>query len=162
MPTALLERCAGHPVRELAPGDVLMTEGGRSNLLFVLVEGRFEVAHQGSVIATVAEPGAVLGEVSILLGSDHGATVTATVPSRVHVMEEPLDALMADAEALLEVARGLARRLNRLNAYLSDIKEQYGNESGHLGMVDEVLAQLSFGEHPAVEPGSERDPDPYY
>ena len=110
----------------------------------------------------IAEPGAVLGEVSILLGSDHGATVTATAPSRVHVMEEPLDALTSDAEVLLEVARGLARRLNRLNAYLSDIKAQYGNESGHLGMVDEVLAQLSFGEHGAVEPGSERDPDPYY
>jgi hypothetical protein len=77
-------------------------------------------------------------------------------------MEEPLEALTSDADMLLEVARGLARRLNRLNAYLSDIKAQYGHESGHLGMVDEVLAQLSFGEHAVVEPGSERDPDPYY
>jgi hypothetical protein len=29
-------------------------------------------------------------------------------------------------------------------------------------MLDEILSELTFGASPAAEPGSEREPDPYY
>lgn len=162
MTSPLLDRCGRLPVRDVAAGEVLVTEGGRSSTLFVAVDGAFEVSRDGSVIATITEPGTPIGEMSILLDTDHGATVTATVASKVHVVEDAAAFLLADREILLEISRVLARRLNRLVGYLADVKAQYGDADGHLGLVDVVLSKLSFGEQGGVESGSERDPDPYY
>ena len=56
----------------------------------------------------------------------------------------------------------LAGRLQTMVTYLVDVKQQYADASGHLGLVDDVLGQLTFGTAADVEPGSDRDPDPYY
>jgi CRP-like cAMP-binding protein len=66
-----------HPVRPVAAGDVVVAEGERSGTLFVVGSGEFEVTRQGSTIATITEPGSVIGEGSVLLDTPHGATVTA-------------------------------------------------------------------------------------
>lgn len=138
-----------------------MAEGGRSGVMYVLVDGRLDVTRQGSLVSTVQEPGVVIGEIAVLLDIGHSATVTAVTPTRVHVVEDPLGFLAEDPAHLLEVTRALARRLNRLTGYLTDVKAQYAGLGGHLGLVDQVLAELTFGELPEVEPGSERDPEPY-
>ncbi|MEQ8719528.1 MAG: cyclic nucleotide-binding domain-containing protein [Acidimicrobiales bacterium] len=162
MTSPLLQRCQGLPVLELAEGETLVTEGGRTGRLFVVVDGTFEVSFAGSRIAMITEAGTPIAEMSILLDTPHGATVTAARPSKVHVVEDAAEFLLSDREILLEISRVLARRLNRLVGYLADVKAQYGGEDGHLGLVDEVLSQLTFGEQATVEPGSERDPDPLY
>jgi len=149
-----------HPVRPVAAGDVVVAEGERSGTLFVVGSGEFEVTRQGSTIARITEPGSVIGEGSVLLDTPHGATVTAATEGTVHVVSD-VDAFLA-GDAALEVARMLAARLNRLVAYIADVKTQYGGAGGHLGMLDEILSELTFGAPPAAEPGSEREPDPYY
>lgn len=149
-------------MRELAAGEDLVTEGRRTGRMYVVAEGSFDVTNGGSLIATITEPGTPIAEMSILLDTDHGATVTAATPAKVHVVDDAAEFLLTDREVLLEISRVLARRLNRLVGYLADVKAQYGDAEGHLGLVDEVLSQLTFGEQGTVEPGSERDPDPYY
>jgi hypothetical protein len=76
----------------------------------------------------------------------------------------------ADARALLAsdprigtaIATVLAHRLDLLNAYLADVLRQYGSSSGHLGLLHEVLADLSTSKPESIETGSEREPDPLY
>ena len=137
-------------------------EGGRTNAMFVVAAGTFDVSRQGSVVATIGEPGSVLGEISVLLDVDHGATVTATSEATVHVIEDPLRFIGDDRETLLEISRALAQRLNRLVGYIADVKAQYGGSGDHLAMLDEVLSELTYAQPRGVEAGSERDPDPYY
>ena len=158
----LVENCAGLPTRELKSGEVLIREGERADAMFVVIAGTFEVARQGSVVALITEPGSVLGEVSALLDAPPGATVTATSPAAVRVIDDPLAFMAAEGGSLLEISRTLATRLNRLVAYIADVKNQYGDSENHLGMLDEVLSELTYAQPQAVEAGSERDPNPYY
>lgn len=160
--STLLDRCSGYTVRHLAADEVVLVESRSNDTMYVVIDGAFEVTNQGTRVATITEPGAVIGEISVLLGTPPGATVTATEASRVHVIDQPLAFLAGDHEALLSVARTLATRLDRLVGYLADVKTQYASSGGHLGLLDGVLAELTFGEQPPVDPGSERDPDPYY
>ena len=157
----LLQLCSDQPVRRVVTGEALVGEGARAGVLFVVRRGAFAVTPQGSSIARITEPGSVIGEISVLLETAHGATVTAAADGEVHVVSHPVEFLSTGA-ASVEVARILAGRLNRLVAYLADVRAQYGNAGGHLELLDEILSELSYGLPPSVDPGSEREPDPYY
>ena len=54
------------------------------------------------------------------------------------------------------------QRLQVMTTYLADLKHQYADHEGGLGMVDVVLGSLMHGSGPRSELGSERDPDPEY
>ena len=92
-------------------------------------------------VARASEPGNVFGEMSVLLGSAHHATVRALKPSSFAVIENPREFLAASAEVTFHVAKLLAARLNSLNQYLVDVKQQYEGHD-HIGMVDDVLETL--------------------
>ncbi len=49
-----------------------------------------------------------------------------------------------------------------MTTYLADLKHQYGDHEGGLGMIDVVLGSLMRGHESRSEFGSERDPDPQY
>jgi CRP/FNR family cyclic AMP-dependent transcriptional regulator len=155
----LLAMTVGLPELHFAAGDTVLAEGGPAAGLWVLVSGALQVSKNGIDINTVAQPGAVVGEISVLLGAPCGATVRATVPS---VLRHA-----ADGRALLDshpamsrlVAVGLAERLNFVTAYLVDLKQQYGSAPG-LSMVADVLRELSQRQATPARPGSARDPDP--
>lgn len=158
----LLAACRSLPVVELEAGDVLISEGQPRTALYVLASGSLEVERQGATVATISEPGSVIGEIAFLLEVDHAATVAAATASRVHVVSDVEGFLTTDGDRLLEVARTLALRLNRLTAYLSDVRAQYAHAGGHLELLEEVLSELTFGTEPPAEPGSVRDPEPPY
>jgi len=109
--------------------------------LLVLVEGEVEVLRDDVRVGKVAAPGAVFGEMSVLLGCAHTATVRTLKPSRFAVIERPQEFLASSAQASLQVATLLAKRLDALSKYLVDVKRQYEGHD-HLGMVDEVLGTL--------------------
>jgi len=48
---------------------LVIHEGGTTGQLYVLIEGRLEVIKGDTVVASIAEPGAVVGEMSVLLRS---------------------------------------------------------------------------------------------
>lgn len=118
-----------------------MEQGSATGPLLVLLEGEVEILRDDIHVAKTAQPGAVFGEMSILLGCAHTATVKALKASRIAVVDNPRQFLAASAPASLHVAVLLAKRLDALNKYLVDVKRQYEGHD-HLGMVDEVLETL--------------------
>jgi CRP-like cAMP-binding protein len=158
----LLTLAHGFPQRSVAAGAALLTDGESVGTLYVLLEGALRVEKAGQLIATVTEPGACVGEMSLLLGIPATADVVAGEESVLAVIENAQTMLEQNVDLPLALARLLAARLHVMTTYLADIKQQYADHEGGLGMVDVVLGSLmrSSGNRSAL--GSERDPDPEY
>ncbi len=157
---AILQHCNGGRERELAEGEEIITEGDRTGRLYVLIRGRLQVLKGKTVVASLTEPGAILGEMSVLLGTAHTATVKAASPSTVYVFDDAVLFLRSHPEVALLVAQLLAQRLNGATTYLADIKRQYAGHGDHLAMVGDVLESLVNQPASDVAPGSDRQPDP--
>jgi CRP/FNR family transcriptional regulator, cyclic AMP receptor protein len=152
----VLALCEGLPRRGLATGERLVAEGERDTRMFVLESGSVAIHRDGVALTRVDEPGAFLGEMSVVLARPPTADVVALEPSSVVVIDDAAAALVDSPALLLAVARLLARRLDAVTGYLGDLKRQYADTDGHLGMMDEVLAALMSIRGPAMEAGSER------
>jgi CRP-like cAMP-binding protein len=158
----VLSICRGLPELRVAAGDTLIEEGVRTDRLFVVSAGAFDVVRHEVRVARVAEPGAFLGEISAVLGSAPTADVVAAEDSVVYVIEQASAAARAQPELTFAIAQLLARRLAAVTAYLVDIKRQYADSDTHLALMDQVLSNL-VAMHPArVRPGSERPDVPDY
>ena len=150
------------PRRSLDAGEVLIVDGEPVHALFVLLDGALRIEKDGVVVATVSEPGLCVGEMSLLLGIFATASVVAAEPSSVAVVENAPAMLEDDSGLSLALARLLATRLQVMTTYLADIKAQYADHEGGLGMVDVVLGTLLRGSGSRSTLGSVRDPDPEY
>lgn len=157
---AVLEHCVGRQETYVAADSLLLREGETTGELFVLLEGELEVRKGDTVVAVVTEPGAVLGEMSVLLGLPHTATVRAATGSTVYKIDDGDSFLREKSEVSLLVAKVLAQRLNAATTYLADIKRQYAGHGTHLEMVGEVLETLVNLPGSKASPGSDRQPDP--
>lgn len=156
----LLERDHTALKKTVEAGTILLPEGANTGRLYVLVEGGVEISRNGIVFATSNDPGAIFGEMSVLLGLPHTATVKTTVPSTIYELEDATAFMGSDPDIALLVAKTLAQRLYSATTYLVDLKKQYSGQSNHLGMVSDVLATLVFQKQTNFEPGSDREPDP--
>ena len=81
-------------------------------------------------VNSITRPGALVGEIGLLLDALHGATVEATRPSILRVAEDGRAFLASDPAITRLVAIGLAERLNVVTTYLADLKHQYGDAPG--------------------------------
>jgi CRP/FNR family transcriptional regulator, cyclic AMP receptor protein len=158
--TDMLALSAHLPEVELGAGETLVQEGGTGGAIWVLVSGALQVRKGAIAVNTITQPGAMVGEISVLLSTDYGATVEATEPSRLRYAADG-QAFLSDPVVTGLVAVGLAERLNYVTSYLSDLKHQYGDAPG-LSMVPDVLTRLAQRQQPPARPGSVRDPDPDY
>ena len=138
-----------------------MREGGTSSSLWILVSGALRVVKGDVAVNTIVEPGAVIGEMSLLLGVRHSATVEATQPSRLRFAANGHALLDGNPEFTKLVAVGLAERLAYVTTYLADVTRQYGDTPG-LEMVSSVLNELEQRKGPRAESGSMREPNPEY
>ena len=82
-----------------------------------------------------------------LLGSAPTATVRALTPCVLRHVADPRGYFRDNPDSALHMAVILARRLDSLNRYLVDIKQQFKDRADHLGMIDEVLDALMH-KHP--------------
>jgi CRP/FNR family transcriptional regulator, cyclic AMP receptor protein len=151
----MLKLVEGRQTRCFAPGEVVIEQGSPSGPLLVLIEGSVEILRDGVRVARASDPGLVFGEMSVLLGIAHTATVRSLKPSSFAVVEDPRAFLASSPEAGYHVASLLATRLDALTQYLVDVKQQYEGHD-HIGMVDDVLGTLMNRpprrrERPAVE-----------
>jgi CRP-like cAMP-binding protein len=159
---AVLAMCRTLPEMRLARGDRLIEEAVRTDRLYVLKSGAFEVVRNGIRIVLISEPGAFLGEISAVTGSAPTASVVAAEDSTVHVMDDASAAVQKRPELTYAIAQLLARRLTALTAYLVDIKRQYADSNTHLALMDQVLGNLIATHPSASKPGSERSDVPDY
>jgi CRP-like cAMP-binding protein len=122
-PTVFQQRLAALPLAAYEAGETVLAAGSTTGRLLILREGAVEIVKEGVQIAKVTEPGAVFGELSILLNQSHTADIRALETSRFHVADAA--ALLAqDPIALLYVAAILARRLDGANHALIELKRQ--------------------------------------
>jgi CRP/FNR family cyclic AMP-dependent transcriptional regulator len=139
--SSILELLQGGELRHFDQGQVVIDQGDKTNLLFFLIEGAVEVVKDGVPVATSSQAGAVFGELSALLGGNHTATVRALKPCAFRVVPNPRQFLETSPIVCLHVCEMVARRLDAVNKYLVDVKQQFeGHE--HIGMVDNVLETL--------------------
>ena len=157
---AVLDYCTGGIEREVPAGTQVIHEGGKTGHLFVLIRGRLEVIKGDVVVAVVTEPGAMLGEMSVLLDQPHTATVRAAADSVVYEFDDAASFLRDQPAVALLIARLLAQRLNVATTYLADLTHQYAGHGNHLSMVSELLHSMINLPPSQVSPGSDRQSDP--
>lgn len=139
----ILGLCKEMEIRTFAAGEVLIPEGGRTGCLFVLISGTVDVFKRETFVTRVDDPGAFFGELAILLGGNHTASVTAVGEVKCHVLPADKEFLLEHPRIHLAVSELLAVRLKGMIGYLADLKAQYEDRRDHLGMVDELLLQLA-------------------
>ena len=156
----VLAATAGMPERVLTADEVLFDhgEGGHGSVAVLLV-GSLRVDLGDTHLSDITVPGAFVGEIGALLGTDRSATVSAREPSTVRVIGDPDAFFASQPEVALELARQLAGRLQRLLVYLEDLRVQYADADGHLLLIDSVLGRLASRPPVDLEPGSDRSPD---
>jgi hypothetical protein len=113
-----------------------------SGRLLILRKGAVAVLKEGVEIATVTEPGAVFGELSVLLDQPHTADVRALETSQFYVADAAA-LLRVDPIALIYVATVLARRLDDANRALIELKRQV--QAGQPHSVIETTAEKMEG-----------------
>src|SRR5262252_6701795 len=86
------QRLASLPIATYQAGETVFATGSRTGHLLILRKGAVVIVKEDVEIARVAEPGAVFGELSILLDQPHTAHVRAV---------ETSEFLVADAATLL-------------------------------------------------------------
>src|SRR6266481_6532831 len=137
----ILDYCSGGVRRDISAGAFVVHEGHTSGHLYVLIEGRLEVIKGDTVVANIVEPGAVVGEMSVLLDKPHTATVRVASDSTVYEFGDAASFLRDQPAVALLIARLLAQRLNVATTYLADIMQQYAGHGDHLAMVGEIRSE---------------------
>lgn len=110
-------------------GSELITQGRNAGgSLLVLKEGEVEVIRDGRFVSTIRQPGAIFGEMSVLLERPHSASVRAVTDVQLYVIEDALKVLEAHPAWLLQIARLLAQRVNATTAQLVELKSREAEE----------------------------------
>jgi CRP/FNR family transcriptional regulator, cyclic AMP receptor protein len=127
------------------PGETVIADGSKTGRLLILKSGTVTIEKDGTEIAKVTEPGAVFGELSILLDQPHAADVRALESSQFHVANAAT-LLEQNPMAVLYLATVLARRLDGANHALVQLKSQLKTGEPHnvvaktVSKMEELLA----------------------
>ncbi len=139
---SIIQTVSDFPVCSYEAGTVIIEEGTRTNALYILKTGKVSI-FKGSIPITInATPGAVFGEISILMEVNHSATVKAVEKTELHRIQDPLSYLESHPKLILHISKILAERVFAMTTYLADLKKQYKGNNDHMEMVDEVLEAL--------------------
>jgi CRP-like cAMP-binding protein len=138
----ILELCKDLPVASFEEAEVILREGNPGGKLYLMIEGSVEISKREIPIVTVSQPGAVFGEMSLVLEQPITATVRSLKTCRFYVADGGLFILHERPELVVHVCRLLAVRLNCLNGYLANLKEQFADQQHHLALIDEMVDSL--------------------
>lgn len=138
---SILEDTAGLPVTVLGAGGVLVAEGQRTGKLYILRAGDLEILRDGSVVAVFADPGTIVGEISVLLDQPHSATIRSRRGAGVQVVDDPIPFMDRHPAFARQIARALAERLQRTTALLIDLRAR-AKEREDREMFDKIFALL--------------------
>lgn len=160
---AILAAAADLPVASFTDATDIITEGENRGQLLILVTGTVEVVREGVPVAIVDEPGAVFGEMAVLLEAPASATVRTRGDCTFRICDTPDQFLRGTPEVAHAIAQMLARRLDAVTRYLVDVRAQYADREDHLGVMDVVLESLShYQAAPAEDLGSDREREAPY
>ena len=136
---------AALPLVTYEAGETVIADGSRTGRLLILKNGTVTILKDDKEIAKVAEPGAVFGELSVLLDQPHTAEVRALEISQFHIADATA-LLSQNPTAVLYVATILAQRLDVANHALIQLKSQLQTREPHnvvaktVGRMEQLLA----------------------
>lgn len=142
MLTPILCACEDLPGREFAPGEMLLPENGKSDTLFILKEGRVEILKEGFQIATENRPGSIFGEISVLLNSNHMASVRTLEPSQFYVVEKGKTFLMSHPELMMSLTQMIAERLTGVATFAVELNRDLQSRREHSEMAEHFFNQM--------------------
>ena len=137
----ILPLVKSQPVRTLEVGEALIEAGEAGGELYVLQSGQLTVVRDGIEIARIGEPGGLIGEMSVLLGVDHSATVRAATPAEVRVIENGIGFLEATPMAALHVATIACQRLDATSSLVVQLRKQ--GASTEPGFLERLFAAIT-------------------
>jgi CRP/FNR family transcriptional regulator, cyclic AMP receptor protein len=118
------------PLETYERDETVIAAGSKTGRLLILRKGAVAIVKDHTEIARVAEPGAVFGELSVLLDQPHTADVCALEVSQFHVADAA-SLLARDPISILYVATVLAQRLDSANRALVQLKSQLQDGQPH-------------------------------
>jgi CRP/FNR family cyclic AMP-dependent transcriptional regulator len=158
--TAFQNSLADLAVVTYQAGESVIADGSKTGRLLILKKGTVAIEKEGTEIAKVTEPGAVFGELSLLLDQPHTADVRALETSQLHVANAA--ALLAQNPiAVLYIAKMLAHRLDAANHALIQLKSQLQSGEPHSVVaktVNKIEGLLAINGANLVYAGYPRDP----
>ena len=113
--------------RRFRRGELVVEQGRKSNALFILLNGRARVLTADTrgreVILAVLESGDYVGEMSLIDGEPHSATVQAEVQTDVMMLGRVafLQCLPENTSMSFAIMRGLALRLRRADRKIESL-----------------------------------------
>lgn len=145
----LLTLTYSQPSKTLAPGEVLIKEGDPGGDLYVLESGALSVERNGVKLASITAQGALVGEMSVLLGTESTATVKAEKATTVRVVADALAYLERQPLVALRVAMLLSQRLDATSALLVELSKSNPQKSAEQTIFSRLMTAL-------VTPGTDR------
>lgn len=145
--TSLLDLTAAQPTRSLAPEEILVVQGEGGGDLYVLLSGELSVMRDGVEIASLSQPGTLVGEMSVLLGTKNSATVRARRESKLKMIRDAARVLETEPRLAMRVGAVVAARLDATSAMLVELRHGT-DKTKEPGMFSRIVAalQLSTGE----------------
>ena len=140
--TNLLAMTASRPTRTLADGEVLLVQGEGGGDLFILLSGKLVVVRDGVNIATISQPGTLVGEMSVLLGIRNSATVRAERETKVRVIRDANKLLESEPGLARRVAGMVAGRLDATSALLVELSKHNKGKASEQGLLSRILATV--------------------
>lgn len=139
---SILALTQNQPQRNLEPGETLVREGEESGDLYILETGRLIVERQGVKIAEIKEPGALVGEMSVLLAKESSATVRAERATTVRVIDNPIPFLERTPIVALHVATLACARLDATSALLVELRKENAGKAAEQSLLNRVFSAL--------------------
>ena len=131
-------------------GECLVEQGGRSNALFIILAGRARVlsvdARGREVILALLHPGDHVGEMSLIDGQPHSASVVAEVQTDVLMLGRVafLQSLPENSSMSFSIMRGLVQRLRRADSKIESLAlmDVYGRVARALLEMSDIDGEL--------------------
>ena len=138
----LLDLTGNQPSRSLTDGEILISQGEHGGDLFILEKGRLTIERDAVSLATVTIPGSVVGEISVLTGTNNSATVKADGSARVRVIRDAAKVLETEPLLTLRLAALVASRLEATSSELVALSREMSSKNDR-----NVLARLASALH---------------
>ena len=128
------------PLVTFQAGETVIANGSKTGRLLILRKGKVAILKENMEIARVAEPGAIFGELSLLLDQPHTADVRALETSQLYVANGTM-LLSQYPNAIRHVATVLAHRLEGANRTLVQLRRQLQAGQPH-GVVAKTVSKM--------------------
>ena len=132
------------PTKSVSAGETVLEENMKDGRILILKSGAVEIVKHGTAVTTITNPGAMLGEMAVLLDRGHTASAVATLDSEFYVLEHAGEALDSNPKLYREIARALAGRLMRQSEKNIELQDRIDADSEPRGELRTLAMMWGF------------------